>query len=180
MNVALEHERLLDWQPQLASANIDIKSPTDRTYNCVAWAAGDDTKYWSPAVGVGGKLLGGYYWPADVEVLPTVTATEKVFEGRGFVRTALTDIALEPGVEKIAIFGQDAMGFVTHAARQVSSGRWASKMGDNADIEHDLHDVEGGIFGEVRSIMRKEAVSTPPSVAQPAVPDLVVPRRRTR
>jgi hypothetical protein len=182
LNEALERKRLLDWQPQLASANIDIKSPTDRGYNCIAWAVGDDSKIWSPAVAVGGKQLGGYYWPDDVEVLPTVGATEKVFQAHGFVRTQISDFALETGVEKIAIFGYDVMNLVTHAARQVPSGRWASKMGENADVEHDLHDIEGDMFGEVRSIMRKDsaASSVPESSSDEITAELVVVTRRTR
>ena len=179
MNKALERERLLDWQPHLASADIEIKSPTDRRYNCIAWAVGDDTKYWSPAVAVGGKLLGGYYWPDGTAVFPTVGATEKMFAQRGFARTELTDVALEQGVEKIAIFGYDEMNYVTHAARQVPSGRWASKMGDNADIEHELRDIEGQLLGEVRSIMRKDPEASTVEEGN-SVPELIVVRRRSR
>lgn len=151
-----ERQRLCEWQPHLASVSFEVKSPTCRGYNCVAWAAGDNTKIWSPAVAVGGKLLGGYFWPRDAPKLPTVAAAEAVFEGRGYVRTGIDDTEGEIGVEKIAIFGYDTMGLATHAARQCSSGHWASKMGDYADIEHALHDIVGGIFGEVRSVMRRD------------------------
>jgi len=74
-----ERRSLCEWQPHLESRSFEVKSPTDRGYNCIAWAAGDDTKIWSPAVAVGGKMLGGYYWP-DVPTLPTVTAAEALFE----------------------------------------------------------------------------------------------------
>jgi hypothetical protein len=152
-----ERAGLLEWQPHLKEVTFFVRSPTDLNYNCVAFAANDTTQIWSPAVGVGGKLLGGYYWPPNAPKLPSVAATETAFEGHGFVRTSLDDTEVEVGVEKVAIFGYDAMGLVTHAARQCSSGLWASKMGDKADIEHSLHDIAGGIFGEVRSIMRKDS-----------------------
>ncbi len=173
-----ERSSLHEWQPFLWSRHLQIRSPTDRRYNCIAWAAGDNTKPWSPAVGVGGKLLGGYYWPDHAPKLPTVTAVEELFEGFGYVKTHLGDTAVEAAVQKIAIFGYDSMNFVTHAARQCVSGLWSSKMGDNADIEHALHDIEGGIFGEVRSLMRKD-LNRYPSSHEPA-PSLIVVERRTR
>ena len=172
-----ERRALCEWQPHLESCSFEVKSPTDRSYNCIAWVAGDTTKIWSPAVAVGGRMLGGYYWP-DVPKLPTVTAVEAVFERQGYTRTDVGDTAVESGVEKIAIFGYDAMGLLTHAARQCASGRWSSKMGDNADIEHTLRDIEGGIFGEVRSLMRKDPKVDPPP--NDWSPGLVVVERRTR
>lgn len=172
-----ERRALYEWQPHLKSRSFKVKSPTDRRYNCVAWAAGDDTKIWSPAVAVGGRILGGYYWP-DAPALPTVTAVEAVFESQGYVRTHVSDTAVEAGVQKVAIFGYDSMGLLTHAARQCTSGLWASKMGDSADIEHTLRDIEGGIFGEVRSLMRKDP-KLDPSTSDPS-PRLIVVERRTR
>lgn len=178
LDEAAERECIHEWMPHLREVAFEVKSPTDRGYNCVAWAAGDDTKIWSPAVGVGGKMLGGYFWPTSVPKLPTVSVTEMVFELEGFVRTHLDDTAPEEGVEKVAIFGNDDMGLVTHAARQSPSGRWCSKMGDCGDVEHDLRDVEGGLFGELRSVMRKDPIADPaPSAATPA---LIVVERRTR
>jgi hypothetical protein len=178
LDEAAERRTLCEWQPHLEFVSFEVKSPTDRGYNCIAWAAGDDTKIWSPAVGVGGKLLGGYHWPpGPAAQFPTVAATEAMFEGRGYIRTQVDDVEVEESVEKVAIFGYDSMGLVTHAARQCSSGLWASKMGDNADIEHSLRDVEGGIFGELRSVMRKDPEAAPPPSPRPV---LIVAERRRR
>ena len=172
-----ERRSLCEWQPHLKSSSFEVKSPSDRRYNCVGWVAGDNTKIWSPAVAVGGKMLGGYYWPDYAPMLPTVTAVEAVFEHEGYVRTAVGDTAVEAGVHKIAIFGYDSMGLVTHAARQCASGLWTSKMGDCADIEHTLRDIEGGIFGEVRSVMRKDT-KVDPSLSDRS-PRLIVVERST-
>lgn len=178
LDEAAERECIHEWMPHLTTVPFDVKSPTDRGYNCVAWAVGDDTKIWSPAVGVGGKLLGGYFWPEPAPKLPTVNATEMVFELEGFVRTDIGDTAPEPGVEKIAIFGYDEMGLVTHAARQTASDRWSSKMGDCGDVEHELRDIQGGVLGELQSVMRKDP-NVEPSSGGPTT-SLVVVERRTR
>lgn len=173
-----ERRLLYEWQPHLETRSFEVKSPSDCGYNCIGWAAGDDTKIWSPAVGIGGRLLGGYYWPKCAPMLPTVAAVEAAFECDGYVRTNVGDIDVETGVQKIAIFGYDRMGLVTHAARQCASGRWTSKMGEQADIEHSLRDVEGGIFGEVRSVMRKDPNKQPTPDEQSS--SLILVQRRSR
>ena len=45
------------------------------------------------------------------------------------------DGPLQDGYEKIAIYALD--GEPTHAARQLDTGRWTSKLGKHEDIEHD-------------------------------------------
>ena len=43
-----------------------------------------------------------------------------------------------------------------HAARQLSDGRWTSKLGELVDIEHpDLADVAGGIYGQPNLYMER-------------------------
>jgi len=63
--------------------------------------------------------------------------------------------ALELGFEKIAIFVDDA-GEPRHAARQLTSGAWTSKLGPNVDIEHrDVQAVGGLVYGEPQVFMRR-------------------------
>jgi len=45
------------------------------------------------------------------------------------------DGTLEPGFEKIVIYVLS--GTPTHAARQLNSGLWTSKLGQQVDVEHD-------------------------------------------
>jgi len=40
--------RIEKWFPNLRSAAYDITSPDSPVYNCVAWAAGDDSAWWEP------------------------------------------------------------------------------------------------------------------------------------
>lgn len=148
-----ERKALLAQQPTLAQATFKVTSPSTATYNCVAWAAGDDQRNWSPAVGPGGKQLGGFYWPEAIEMLPAVKTVEAVFRQLGYESCA--DGVAEGGIEKVAIYG-DSLGIALHAARQLVNGRWTSKMGDKADIEHDTpQDVESPLYGTVCGYMAR-------------------------
>jgi hypothetical protein len=65
------------------------------------------------------------------------------------------DEVLEANIEKIAIYA-DKAGAPTHAARQLSSGAWVSKLGTLEDIEHrTLRAIEGDAYGTVVQIMRR-------------------------
>lgn len=86
--------------------------------------------------------------------MPAVSAVEAVFRLRGY--EPCDDGSLEADREKIAIYG-DALGMALHAARQMPSGRWTSKMGDLADIEHDEPgEVESTLYGTIRSYMARQ------------------------
>src|SRR6266436_5637431 len=59
---------------------------------------------------------------------------------------------LESGFQKVAIF-TDNQGRPTHAARQLESGSWTSKLGQQHDIRHDdLEGVSGIQYGTVEII----------------------------
>ena len=94
--------------------------------------------------------------------LPTF---ELVFRRQGF-RTC-DDASLEDGWEKVAIY-VDVAGRPTHAARQLESGRWASKLGKLDDIEHDdLEDVGGAdLYGTVAIVMRRRRRDLPHPLAR--------------
>jgi hypothetical protein len=68
--------------------------------------------------------------------------------------------AHEPGQEKVALF-VSVDGTPTHAARQLSDGRWTSKLGRAEDIEHALRDIEGEIYGAVARVLKRP--TAPPS-----------------
>lgn len=55
--------------------------------------------------------------------------------------------AHEPGVQKIALYALN--GRPTHAARQLSDGRWTSKIGKNIDVSHTLAGLVGPCYGDV-------------------------------
>jgi hypothetical protein len=60
--------------------------------------------------------------------------------------------SLEEGLEKIALFGKEINGIPTptHAALQLASGVWTSKLGPFEDIEHPSVDaVNGPVYGSI-------------------------------
>lgn len=133
--------------PRLASSPFEITSDATPAYNCIAWALGETTRFWTPT----GTPLGGYYWPPDVPRSRAVDAWAQVFEQEGYVRCDST--AHEPGIEKIAIFGRDA-SLATHVARQLPDGAWTSKLGNDVDISHpSLAALIDGRYGQVAVVL---------------------------
>ena len=69
----------------------------------------------------------------------------------------------EEGFEKIALYVNKA-GKVTHAARQLDSGKWTSKLGNLEDIEHaslrSLEDAGTNLtdYGSVAGFLKRPAV----------------------
>lgn len=135
-----------DWlrarYPGLASSRFAVTSPATDRYNCVAWAAGHDSEWWSPD---------GYWWPRDGVREWSLDTMMSVFRMMGYETGASAE--LEPGIEKIAIYGFD--DDPKHVARQVETGRWTSKLGKNVDIEHDLDGLRGSRYGEVLALMSR-------------------------
>ena len=70
----------------------------------------------------------------------------------GFVPCA--DESLEPGFQKVALFA-DPAGMPTHAARQLASGHWTSKLGQAEDIEHELRALKGEIYGAATLFLKR-------------------------
>ena len=131
--------------PRLAASGYHKCSPVDPTENCIAHAAGAVGEWWEP--------VDDQVWPDSAPRDYSVAALVAVFRGLGY-ETCDSD-AIEPGWEKVAIYGDDHE--YTHAARQdLGSGQWTSKMGREDDIRHDSLDaLAGGWYGDVRQIMRR-------------------------
>ena len=81
----------------------------------------------------------------------TLDAFRQPFATLGYV--VCNDDLVEGGFEKIALFA--LAGRPKDAARQLSSGRWTSKLGPMEDIEHELHDVTGMVYGSVVLLMKR-------------------------
>jgi hypothetical protein len=132
--------------PRLTADNHRDTSPQDRRYNCIAWAAEDTEHWWQPGI---------YWnlpdWPANDY---GIGALERAFLSLGYEDCGM-DWNPESGYIKVALYA--STGFVyTHAARQLPTGKWTSKLGKGVDIEHDTPDVvAGGLYGEVMQIMKR-------------------------
>lgn len=94
----------------------------------------------------------GAVWPDSAAREVTLSAFTAAFSTIGYVVGG--DESLEPGFEKVALFA-DAGGMPSHAARQLPSGAWTSKLGHAEDIEHELHALEGEIYGAVALILKR-------------------------
>lgn len=130
--------------PFLNDATCRLASPPDERYNCVGWAAGDSTRWWWPL------SRPRFFWPSDAPLDETIECFILVFGRLGYDHR--TDESSEPGRQKVAIF-VDRGGKPTHAARQLQCGWWASKLGEDVDIEHELRAIEGPLYGRVALIL---------------------------
>lgn len=138
-----------DWRP----LSLDTKD-----YQCIAWAACDNTRRWWPGVD---------YWPLDPPHDDLVDDFVRGFETLGYNRCESAEF--EVGYQKVAIFATDS-GRVKHMARQCLLGNgWLSKLGDWEDIWHlRLEDISGDPaswtrdYGVVRQILRRSWLRAAP------------------
>ncbi|HEY1397017.1 DUF7689 domain-containing protein [Roseateles sp.] len=115
--------------------DLEITSDRDPKYNCIAWAMGEDERYWWPDQ--------DGYWPDGVERSVTVQAFIEAFATKGFVPCAGPDPIA--GKEIVALYTLN--GSPTHAAFLHHSGKWASKLGAQWDIHHKDLPCIGGNTG---------------------------------
>lgn len=133
-----------DKWPYLASEGYDVKSHATWQYNCIAFAADVDTKWWWPD--------GAGYWPPGIRREVTTKAFIEAFSSLGYRVCHSGNRQL--GFDKIAIYTQNDVP--THAAKQLENGEWKSKLGPWEDIEHrTTKAVEEYIYGQVAVYMRK-------------------------
>ena len=135
--------------PNLLRYGYTIRSEASGQYNCIAWAVGETRRWWWPLM----DAPGGHYWPEGVAVEETIEAFLQAFASAGFVECDSPD--LEEGFEKIALY-VDSSGTPAHAARQLPSGMWTSKIGYQEDIEHGaLEAVECDDYGQPARFMKR-------------------------
>jgi len=146
-------ERILELCPQ-AVGKFRKTSPRDRRYNCLAWSVGDTTRPWVP----GGDPV-TTRWPPGAPRHLDLNSVVASYASLGFERDS--EPVLTEGFDRVALF-VDHDGDVIHAALQLASGRWTSKMGEWEDIEHDdLAALEGGEYGQVAAVLRRPRAAAP-------------------
>lgn len=92
------------------------------------------------------------HWPLNVPAADDRSTFLKLFQQQGY--EACPSAELEPGYEKVALY-VDSKGKTKHAARQLRSGMWTSKLGQSVDIAHTLKGIEGERYGHAEIIMRR-------------------------
>ena len=130
--------------PNLASEGFDIVGEPAPRYNCIAYAAGDTSKWWWPD--------GVNYWPPWGTLTNRIESLKEAFSGLGY--EPCDDSTAEVDYQKVALY--EIQGEMTHAALQMPSGRWRSKMGRGPVIEHsNPESLSDGIYGEPTIFMRR-------------------------
>ena len=129
--------------PLLSYGGSQLTSAVDPRYNCIAWAAGEKTRFWWP---------NGPYWPGGIPKDSSVSSFIQAYQRLNY--TECDSREPEQGVEKIALYVNSSYK-VTHAARQLPSGLWTSKLGKSVDISHELISLEGSVYGKVATILKR-------------------------
>jgi hypothetical protein len=132
--------------PNSVNEPFGITSIHTPSYNCIAWAFGDDTKWYWP------DPISTYYWPINVPREITIEAFIKLYETTSY--EVCTNDSLEVGYEKVAIF-TDKHNIPTHAARQLENGYWTSKLGQHIDVQHSIKSIEDGSYGKATVFMKR-------------------------
>lgn len=132
--------------PRLRHTRFYVTSPETQDYNCIAWAADDNSHWWWPT--------GFCYWPKGVNRTLEVASFKAAYATLGYVDCDNGNA--EKGVEKVAIFA-NVHGRVEHAARQLPSGDWTSKLGEGEDIRHTIFGLEGASYGNVVCYMSRKS-----------------------
>lgn len=110
----------------------------------------------------------GAFWPTGVTRKVTLGAFVAAFQTKGYL--PCTDGAFESGFERVVIYTDDG-GIPTHAAKQVvATGKWSSKLGQGVDIEHDLNDLDGPLYGIPRQFLRRAVRAPAPTAVSATLP----------
>ena len=122
--------------PALNVFNSAETSPATNRYNCIAWAAGEDRRFWWPHP--------SYFWPKGAPRIVTIAAFVDAFATLGY--SVCSNDRLDFGLQKVALYTLN--GIPTHMARQLSDGAWTSKLGTSVDIRHKtLTALSGPAYG---------------------------------
>lgn len=134
--------------PKLTSVSYKQTSDPTPDYNCIAWAAGEEDRWWWP------DAAGVYYWPERVVRAETVDAFVLAFAPLGY--SVCGTGHYEVGFEKVVLYKSLESGKPTHMSRQLGDGSWTSKLGQDMDINHyDVSSVCGPAYGEAVVFMKR-------------------------
>lgn len=138
--------------PEFPNTNFEpfiITSPQTSSYNCIAWAFGDNTKwYWPDPDDM-------YFWPQDISRTVEINSFIQLFSLIGY--EVCNTSVLEIAYEKIAIY-TDTQGIPTHAARQLPNGFWTSKLGCEFDIQHSIYSMSDSVYGNAQIFMSRKII----------------------
>ena len=133
--------------PHLAAEGYQVTSEPNDEYNCIAYAAGETDRWWTHIEGP------DYYWPDNATRTSSIHSLIEAFTELGYELCEENDN--EPGFRKIALYA-DRQGDWKHAAVQLPSGGWSSKLGPDEDISHrTTESLDPDFYGEVHCFMHR-------------------------
>ena len=135
---------------------VAITAAPTMVYNCIAWALGSRNQWWEPhSPGSIPEERG--HWPAGLPHNRDPQTLRQLFQQEGF--TDCENGELDPTVVKIALYrtrDEDGNYEWTHAARQLKSGLWTSKLGSSYEVTHrNPDDLDGALYGTVYAYLSK-------------------------
>jgi hypothetical protein len=96
-----------------------------------------------------------FHWPVPCDLNTTGSLADLLAALATVGYSTCENGMLESGFEKIAVYAYSEAEY-THAARQLPSGNWTSKLGKWELIEHDTpQDVAGGVYGTIFQFMKR-------------------------
>lgn len=131
--------------PNLLSTGYRRTSDPTLNYNCLAWALGDNQRWWEP------DPFNVLFWPIGVPRSPLLKNYIRACESEGYERCP--DGSVEAGFEKIVLYTENDQ--FRHAARQLPGGKWTSKLGQQDDITHELEGLTNSSYGEPAIFFRR-------------------------
>ena len=149
-----EKDQVIALFPGLKQDN-DFIITSSRTpdYNCIAWAFHYNNRWMWPKTPGSFWVDGWSYWPDGIEHSEDVSFFIKAFEQKGYC--VCDNSSFEDGFRKVALYVKKDTTECTHAARQLSNGKWTSKLGRLNDIQHGTpYSIEGDYYGVVHCIMK--------------------------
>lgn len=150
----------IEWDFPALRGGVGYRDASEETivYNCLSWALGINWTRLDPE-----PKCAGYYWFPGIPRKWDEPTIRTIFEKHSY--TVADNYDLEPEFEKV-VFYCDDKGVPQHFARQLPDGKWASKMGDLNDIEHDtLESLISELYGKPGLVLKRK-LTAPQAAAQ--------------
>lgn len=123
-----------------------VTSEPTPEYNCIAHAADESHQCWWPSA------YYDTYWPESAPCEETREAFVSAYASIGYEICA--DETYDRDYDKIALYLLE--GKPNHAAKQIDSRYWSSKLGGSYDIRHPLRALEAEYGNPVIFMRRKK------------------------
>jgi hypothetical protein len=147
--LGMTDDEIATYWPNLSKNHFEITSLKTNTYNCLAWALGDDSMWMD-------MYVFQIKYDLNAEDLDHSSEGYAIFLEKYYGFEKSDNGELEERMDKIALFEDNNRDW-THACRQLSDGKWASKMGRWEDIEHvTLEVLEGKFYGKHKIFMKRQ------------------------